>query len=53
MKKKQLKIEKISIRLEPDLLKSLEKLAINSDKSLGNYIRSELKKIVSANKGLK
>lgn len=50
MKKRKLKEEKISIRLEPETRRALEKMAAAEDKALSHFIRSELKKLVAAKK---
>lgn len=50
MKKKKLKEERITLRLEVELKKALEKMAMDEDKPISHFIRSVLKKLVDAKK---
>lgn len=47
MKSKELKSAKITIRLEDVVRETLEKMAEAEDRSLSDFIRSELKKIAA------
>lgn len=50
MKEKNLKGERITIRLEKDVREKLEKMAELDDKTISHFIRSELKKIAHNSK---
>lgn len=50
MKPKQLKDKKIDIRLEPGLKKILEKLAQKENRTLSDFIRQVLKRLIEDNK---
>ena len=40
----------ITVRIEPDMKKELEKLAQKDERKLSDYIRVQLKKIIEENK---
>ena len=51
MKPKPLKEERVTIRLEPELKKALDKMAAAADLSLSHFIRAELKKVAFVKQG--
>jgi hypothetical protein len=45
-----MKDEKITIRVDAETRKELEKLALKDDRNLSDYIRVQLKRLVEENK---